>query len=343
MPAVNVSDEYSALRSVIVGRAGKACFPPEKSNMIKATMPPEYASWFKRASPFPAEIVRHAEEELDLFSKILENEGIQVIRPPPHIDWLRRGGYTGAMPRDGLLTVGNTILESLFAWNCRSTEVETAYGGILGSIAKDSAVRVIRRPPESLVDTLGDLPTSENRWAINNSRPALEAADFMRFGTTLIGQYSHVTNRKGVDYLRSQLSASYSVEILDVNDPSAMHIDATILPLRKGLLVYNPTKVTEASLRAHAVFQEWELIPFPFVPKPPRYPPLFMTSPWLCLNVLVIGEDRLIVEAHDTESICFFESLGMTCIPCPFQHVNSIGGSFHCATVDLVRDHGLRN
>ncbi|PLB50348.1 hypothetical protein P170DRAFT_435543 [Aspergillus steynii IBT 23096] len=33
-----------------------------------------------------------------------------------------------------------------------------------------------------------------------------------------------------------------------------------------------------------------------------------------------------------------FEPLGMQCIPCPFKHINSIRGSFHCATTDLVRD-----
>lgn len=67
-------------------------------------------------------------------------------------------------------------------------------------------------------------------------------------------------------------------------------------------------------------------------------PPLYMTSPWLCLNALVLDGRKVVVEASDLVTMEWFESLGMECIPCPFQHVNSIGGSFHCATVDLVRE-----
>lgn len=45
---------------------------------------------------------------------------------------------------------------------------------------------------------------------------------------------------KGVDYLQSFIPGGYSIEILEVDEPHAMHIDATILPLRPGRLVYNP-------------------------------------------------------------------------------------------------------
>lgn len=65
--------------------------------------------------------------------------------------------------------------------------------------------------------------------------------------------------------------------------------------------------------------------------------PLYMTSPWLYLNALVLNGQRMVVEANDLKSREWLESLGMTCTTCLFQHVNSIGGSFHCATVDLVR------
>jgi glycine amidinotransferase len=63
-----------------------------------------------------------------------------------------------------------------------------------------------------------------------------------------------------------------------------------------------------------------------------------MTSPWLCLNALVLDGKRVVVESSDHQTIQWYESLGMQCIPCPFRYVNSIGGSFHCATVELVRE-----
>jgi glycine amidinotransferase len=340
-PSVHADDEVSPLKAVIVGRAGRACFPAAPPAMIAATMPEAHIHRFKPKSPFPDNIIEKAEAELDCFAAILKAEGIRVYRPPKGIDWLAENGYTGAMPRDGLISVGKTLIEAPFAWPCRSREIELAYGDILKELAaEDSHARIIRRPEETFANTLLDEDGSDEQgpWVINNSRPAFDAADFMRFGTVILGQYSHVTNQAGVDYLQKHLPEGYRVEMLEVNDPNAMHIDATILPLRKGLLVYNPKKVTEAALRAHEVLKNWDLRPYPFIPQEPTEPPLYMTSPWLSLNALVLDGQRIVVEASDDITVEWYEQLGMTCIRCPFKHVNSIGGSFHCATVDLVRE-----
>ncbi|KAF7154881.1 hypothetical protein CNMCM5623_003139 [Aspergillus felis] len=339
LPRVSADNEWSPLKAVIVGRAGQSCFPSAPAPMIAATMPAAHGHRFQPRSPFPQELVGKAEAELDQLAAILEGEGIKVYRPPSGIDWLAEGGYTGAMPRDALISVKNVLIESCYAWPCRAREVEIAFAPILDELSKDSRVKVVRRSESSFADTLlspGGSPASP--WVINNSRPAFDAADFMRFGTTIIGQYSHVTNQAGVDYIRENLPNGYCIEMLDVNDPYAMHIDATILPLRKGLLAYNPTKVTEEALRRHEVLADWDLQPYPYIPQEPDYPPLYMTSPWLCLNALVLDGKRVVTEASDLNTAAWLESLGMQCILCPFKHVNSIGGSFHCATVDLVRD-----
>jgi glycine amidinotransferase len=238
------------------------------------------------------------------------------------------------------MSVGNTLIKACFAWPCRSREIEIAYSPIVDVISQDSRVHVVRRPESSFDNILLDKDKDDTSpWAINNNRPAFDTADFMRFGKTILGQYSPVTNKAGVEYIQQHLPDGYKIEIIDIDDPSAMHIDATILPLHEGLLVYNPTKVTEVTLRQHAVLASWDLRAYPFTPEPPVEPPLYMTSPWLCLNALVLDGKRVIVEASDHRTAQWYESLGMQCIPCPFKHVNSIGGSFHCATVDLVREN----
>jgi glycine amidinotransferase len=46
-----------------------------------------------------------------------------------------------------------------------------------------------------------------------------------------------------------------------------------------------------------------------------------------------------VVEASQTQFATWLgKEFGIEPIMLPFKHVNSIGGSFHCATVDLVRD-----
>ncbi|KAJ5875772.1 lysine amidinotransferase [Penicillium soppii] len=298
-PSVQADDEWSPLQSVIVGRAGNACFPSAPAAMIEATMPSEHVHRFKPQSPFDRMLIAKAEVELDFLATILQSEGVQVYRPPIGIDWHDANGYTGAMPRDGLMSVKNTLIEACFAWPCRDREIEIAYEPVLVELAKDSRVKIVRRPPYAFANTLLDPghASSPSPWVINNTRPAFDTADFMRFGTTILGQLSHVTNQAGVDYIQSHLPAGYQIELITPNDPHAMHIDATILPLRDGLLVYHPEKVTEASLRKHAVLANWDLRPYPFVPAAPTDPPLYMTSPWLSLNALVLDGERVVVEA----------------------------------------------
>lgn len=67
-----------------------------------------------------------------------------------------------------------------------------------------------------------------------------------------------------------------------------------------------------------------------------------MISPWIVMNVLSIDEGRVIVEEDELEFAGWLKRLGMQPVLCPFRNVNSIGGSFHCATVDLVRSDDNR-
>ena len=353
VPGISVSadNEWSTLRSAIVGRAENSCFPHEPAHMNQATMPVGHQSRFKPRSPFPHDIVRCAGKQLDNLAAVLEDEGVRIYRPDL-VDWLEVGGYTGAMPRDALLVVGNTIIESCFAWQqSRSQEVALAYDSILRAL-DTCGVRIVRAPPTPFPDTLYDLhgdsegAVSPPSWAINNSRPAFDAADFMRFGQTILGQLSHVTNMKGVQYIERNIPPGYRVELLEITDSHAMHVDATILPLREGFLIFNPFRTTETALRKHSVLNDWELYAYPFATDVEKVPgtengghsiPRFMTSPWLVLNLLVLGNNKVIVEDEDEDFAQWLELKGMRVTKVPFRYVHAIGGSFHCASLDLIR------
>jgi glycine amidinotransferase len=100
-----------------------------------------------------------------------------------------------------------------------------------------------------------------------------------------------------------------------------MHIDATILPLKRGLLVYNPLRTSENALRKHTVLRNWDLRAYPFVPKKRVDPPLFMTSEWLCMNVLSLSETKVVIEEKDVEFADWVRQFGIEPIMLPFQNV----------------------
>lgn len=336
-PVVESHTEWDPLEEVIVGVAEGSMFPAEPQRMIRDTMPHEFADLFTPGRPFPPEIVSAAQRELDTFAGLLEDEGV-VVRRPDRIDWAGLGGHTGAMPRDSMLTVGTGIIEVPMSWACRRSET-IAYRALLKEYQEAgagwySAPRVL--------DHLGLLNQDPAaKWAINDSQPAFDAADFLRFGRDIVGQLSHVTNRAGIDWLTRHLGDDYRVHIIEPNDPHAMHIDATIMPLREGLMLFNPERI-DAEYLAKNGFADWELVPTPR-PTAREYPPLYMTSGWVNMNLLVIDDKRLVVEEQDEDMVALASSLGFKVIRCPFRHVHSLGGSFHCATLDVRRRGELRS
>ncbi|MEV6946760.1 amidinotransferase [Streptomyces sp. NPDC051172] len=334
MAVVGACDEWSPLRESVVGIAYGAMFPAEDRGMVEATMPREHWDEFRPGHPFPPWIVEAAEQELQTLAELLEGMGC-VVHRPHRVPWSELGGYCAAMPRDALLVMGDRVVEAPMAWRSRRREL-LAYRPLLQQLRRSGA-RWLRSEVDLRVDPLDGGPSSLGRWAIGDARPAWDAADFLRLGPdTVVGQLSHVTNRSGVAHLRARLGAGVSVYLLPVRDPHAMHIDATLCPLREGLALYNPERIDPALL-ADGPLGGWELVPAPF-PDARDDPPLYMTSPWVSMNLLVVDHQHVLVEARDEKLQALLDSYGMTPLPLPFRNVQALGGSFHCATLDLRRD-----
>lgn len=339
-PPILCEDEWSPLQEVIVGRAEHSYFPSEPRDYMEAIMPAEHLDRFKPGNPFPTQIVQEADKELNNLAAFLESQGVKVHRPRL-VDWGKVGGYTGSMPRDALLVVGNTIIESCFAWSCRRDEVHLAYRGILDRLEASGQYVVVRAPvSDPQEDLYAADPARQNCcWRINDTRPTFDAADFVRCGRFLVGQRSHVTNASGVAYLQQLLNGDRRrITFPDIDCPAAMHIDATFLPLRRGLAIYNPLYTSEACLRRVQELRSWDLVPIDREePQGRVWPPLYMTSSEIRMNVLSLDEHTVLVEEDDEDMVALIRGLGFDVVRLPFKHVQSLGGSFHCATVDLRR------
>jgi hypothetical protein len=61
-------------------------------------------------------------------------------------------------------------------------------------------------------------------------------------------------------------------------------------------------------------------------------------SKWVGMNMLSIDENTVIIDAAQTQLIKDLERVGVTCIPLTLRHSRTLGGSFHCVTLDLIRE-----
>ena len=61
-------------------------------------------------------------------------------------------------------------------------------------------------------------------------------------------------------------------------------------------------------------------------------------SKWVGMNLLSIDENTVIIDAAQTQLIKDLERCGIDSIPLTLRHARTLGGSFHCVTLDLVRD-----
>jgi glycine amidinotransferase len=337
--------EWDPLEEVVVGVLTGGVFPTWQPSM-RDTMP--RGSWplFQEqgGKPLPSAEVFAAEKELDGLVDVLESEGITVVRPDPidHSrafstpDWTSTGGLYSAMPRDLLIVIGETIIEAPLSWRCRHYEVD-AYRPLIKSYFRRGA-GWLQAPRPQLADELytgDDRPELGDGYAITEFEPVFDAADFVRFGRDILVQKSHVTNEFGIHWLQRALGSRFRIHRVKVNDPHAMHIDATIVPLAPGKLLVNPDRFIPNEL-----FRDWEILSAPR-PTLPRDWPMYFCSSWVSMNVLSLDENTILVERQEKPLIEALTAWGFTCIPLDFRHVYSFGGSFHCVTLDVRRQGGI--
>jgi glycine amidinotransferase len=347
---VNSHNEWDPLEEVIVGNVDGAAFPPWHIS-VQSVIPTDQWETFRlnAGRSFPRERIDAARRELDALARILEAEGVTVRRPErqDHLGsyggpgWTSTGLYA-AMPRDVLLVFGDQILECPLAWRSRYFET-VAYRPLLKEYFRGGA-RWCAAPKPELRDDFYDEDWHEVREGeppgnvITEFEPTFDAADFVRCGRDVFAQKSLVTNEFGLEWLRRHLGDGYRLHVLEFDDPHPMHIDATLLPLAPGKLLINPERVP----RVPEIFRGWSVFHAP----PPAIPdghPLYMTSKWINMNLLMLDEERAVVERQDERMICALKDWGFKPVPCDFRNFNSFGGSFHCATLDVRRRGTLQS
>ncbi len=353
---VNSWNDFDPLKHIIVGRADHCCIPAWEP-ALEAKIDRTSDMWGKWG-PRSLDTVEKASAELDYFVHVLESRGIRVDRPTPlqwnqpaqTPDFSTKTLFGCLPPRDVLLTVGSEILSAAMMMRCRYFEYLAYHPLMLKYFEEDPFFRWEQAPRPRLSDASYQLDYFNNitpeillqksrdlDFVTSEHEPLFDAADILRLGQDLFVQHGLTSNRKAGDWLQRHFPDHRIHMVNFPDDPNPIHIDATFVPLRPGLIINNPVRQLPDSQKRIFEANDWEILDAA-LPAHDKPPPLCYSSVWLSMNVLVLDNKTVCAEASEYNQLEQLDSLGFEVIPIPFRNVYAFGGGLHCATADVHRE-----
>ena len=305
---INSRNERDPLEKIIVGSATHANWPMHDPVFAEEARNSLWTETPAPSGPVPEFIVDEANRELDILCETLVRYGATVYRPKP-MDFVKEGGMYNYCPRDRMLIAGNTLVDCNMMYPCRNQESK-------------NYVRLM-----SEATNIFTMPRDQGM--------TLDAANICRLGDTWLFLESASGNRAAYEWLCSKFP-DITIELC--NFYSGVHIDSTITPLREGLVMLNASRVNESN--CPKAFADWEKI---YVTEDQivsqdfyQYP---YASKWIAMNMLVLDPETVIIDAAQTELINILKTQGIDSIPLTLSHSRTLGGGFHCVTLDTRRRH----
>ena len=305
---INSYNEWDPLEKIIVGSATNANWPMSDPVFAEEARNSLWTETPAPSGPVPQWIVDEANKELDILAETLARYGATVYRPK-EMDFVEVNGMYNYCPRDRLLIAGNTLVDCNMMYSCRNQEIKNYHRLIAES------TNIITMPRDAGM--------------------VLDAANICRLGDTWLFLESASGNRVAYDWLCRKFP---QINIELCNFYSGVHIDSTITPLREGLVMLNASRVTEKN--CPKAFKDWEKI---YITEDQivaqdfyQYP---YASKWIAMNMLVLDPETVIIDAAQTQLINILKSKGIASIPLTLSHSRTLGGGFHCVTLDTRRKH----
>jgi N-dimethylarginine dimethylaminohydrolase len=174
------------------------------------------------------------------------------------------------------------------------------------------------------------------KLALHERDIAFDAANILRANDDLFYLVSNSGNHIGSSYLRNLVAPDNTrVHVLE-GLYSYMHLDSTITFLREGLMLLNPERVRNLD-RLPEHLQKWDVIWCPEPVDIGHHPGYCNSSPWINMNLLSVNPKLVILEKHQEPLRKKLENYGIECAMLPMRHARTLGGCFHCVTLDLER------
>jgi N-dimethylarginine dimethylaminohydrolase len=115
-----------------------------------------------------------------------------------------------------------------------------------------------------------------------------------------------------------------------------MHLDSTVAFLKEGLLLANPSRIKSKD-DLPGPFKKWDIIWCPEPVDIGHYPRYCNSSTWINMNLLSVNTKLVVLEEQQEPTRIELEKHGIECAMLPMRHARTLGGTFHCVTLDLER------
>lgn len=323
-------NEWDPLKKVIVGRADDARIPAMDISLRVINYADGDQSRVPPTGLYPKQVITEANEDLEVFCTFLKECGVEVLRPDLNV----KPGYYNYCPRDSVLVHDNLILATPQPLRARHNEY-MAMDTYFKEYQKHGVEYVVKIADKSdeLYNTncLGD----RDVLALTEVEPAFDAANILRDNDNLYYLVSNGGNKAGAQYLQELVGPTKKVWLVE-NIYSFMHLDSTISLLREGLMLLNPSRVKDRS-QLPLPLQNWDIVWCPDPGNFYHYPGYCNASPWLNVNLFSINPNLVAIVEGQDELRKQLEAHKIDCAMLPGRHQRTLGGGFHCVTLDLER------
>lgn len=319
-------NEWDPLKTVIVGIADDAKIPPSSIGLRCVNYADLNSSEYLEIKHglYPTQVITEANEDLEILCDFLKKEGVNVLRPNSNDP-----EYYNFCPRDNVLVHDELILATPMALNFRRDEW-------CASKEYFNVDNLVVAPKPEHPDTynsrcLGDPDT----LAINEYEPIFDAANILRCNDDLYYLVSNTGNKKGAEYLQELIGPNKRVHTIE-NVYSYIHLDSTIAFLREGLMLLNSARIKSVDQLPESL-RNWDVI---WAPEPVdigHFPGYCNSSTWVSVNLLSVNPNLVVLEEHQHNLRVELEKHKIECAMLPMRHARTLGGCFHCVTLDLER------
>jgi glycine amidinotransferase len=317
-------NEWGQLKKVIVGIADNAKIPTDIDISLRCVNFADKVDESEiQKGPYPQQVIDEANEDLEIFVDFLKGESVEVLRPDA-----TDCNYYNYCPRDSVFVHDKLTLATPMPIRARKGE----WRAFEKHLNDPRNVRCYYESKLYNTDCIGN----KDILALTDFEPAFDAANVIRANEHVLYLVSNSGNKLGATLLQNALGDRAKVHLLqDVY--SYMHIDSTVAFLREGLLLANPSRIkTKDDLPEP--FRSWDILWCPDPVDIGHYPGWCNASTWINMNLFSVNTKLVALEQHQEPLRKALEAQGIECAMLPMRHQRTLGGGFHCVTLDIERD-----